>query len=164
MTRKRQRHAEAVQDLSVAGDREVLSKVYDPQNTDRTGQAQQRYDEIEPRRDAEITALQRLIPGLSDSGYQHLRPALRFWCAAARKYLTLRKPRRTTASSRWRCSKRITSPGHGTADQSAKCFKEYSASLARRSGPFPDTARDGTPTHSRSCSTGSAWPRGGESA
>ena len=87
MTRKRQRHAEAVQDLSVAGDREVLSKVYDPQNTDRTGQAQQRYDEIEPRRDAEITALQRLIPGLSDSGYQHLRPALRFWCAAARKYL-----------------------------------------------------------------------------
>jgi hypothetical protein len=87
MTRKGQRPAEAVQDLSVAGDREVLSKAYDPQNIDRTGQARQHYDEIEPRREAEITALQRLIPGLSDSECQHLRPALRFWCAAARRFL-----------------------------------------------------------------------------
>jgi hypothetical protein len=52
-----------------------------------TRRPQGRYNKIDARHDAELTALRRLIPWLSDSEHWLLRPALRLWCGAARTYL-----------------------------------------------------------------------------
>jgi hypothetical protein len=71
-----------------AGDREVLSRAYDPKNSDRTEQLQGLNVEIDARRDAELVALQRLTPWLSKEKAQRLRPAFHIWCEVVRQGLS----------------------------------------------------------------------------
>lgn len=67
-----------------AGDRIVLGRACDPQNSNGSDRAQvlQRYDVVVD------AALRGLCPDVTEAERQALRPTFKQWCAAARKYLT----------------------------------------------------------------------------